>query len=522
MDSQPHPESLSEKEEASSLLDKAGLPAEASGKVGLPGLPAKAKKKVGPPSVPIPIGMSKVASPAIALAKAGARLSFRSKVALRLLGICFFGCLTGFLVFDSPYWMAGIWTGLTTVALFYETVRLVIQSERKLTAFLQSLNQNDFSVTFSENKTSNDYDLHLAFNQLNETFKNLRSAKESQHQLLQVVVEHAAVPLVCFEESNHEVYLINDAAKTLFQIPFLQKIDSLWRVDRSLPEFLQQIQDGEKSALKLVLHGKSVFLSVTSRHVLFNDKNLKLVALTDVSSELAAKEAEAWQKLLRVLTHEISNSAIPLSTLSSYIYEMVIKAEAESRKLSADERQDVLESLKTIDQRSKSLKEFVHNFRSVNQIPEPDLKLVPVKELIDEVTQLFAKELEKENISLSLQELDPTLLIYADRSLTMQVLINLFKNAVESMSNFKEAKSISIRVEKAGSRFVLIHITDRGNGIAPEDLDQVFIPFYSTKKGGSGIGLSISQQIMRKQRGDIAVRSVLGRGSEFSLSFAQP
>ncbi|HEX5167933.1 MAG TPA: hypothetical protein VFW11_02080, partial [Cyclobacteriaceae bacterium] len=125
----------------------------------------------------------------------------RPKVAMRLVGICFFGCLTGYLFFDSPYWMAGIWTGLATAALFYETVRFVDQSERKLAAFLQSLNQNDFSVTFSENKKSDDYDLHVAFNQLNDTFKALRSDKESQHQLLQIVVEHAAVPLICFDEA---------------------------------------------------------------------------------------------------------------------------------------------------------------------------------------------------------------------------------------------------------------------------------------------------------------------------------
>ena len=115
--------------------------------------------------------------------------------------------MTGFLVFDSPYWMAGIWTGLGTAGLFYETVRFVDQSERKLTSFLQSLKQNDFSVTFSENVKSSDYDLHQAFNQLNDTFRNLRSEKESHHQLLQVVVEHAAVPLICFEEQNNEVYL---------------------------------------------------------------------------------------------------------------------------------------------------------------------------------------------------------------------------------------------------------------------------------------------------------------------------
>ncbi|HRE67273.1 MAG TPA: ATP-binding protein [Cyclobacteriaceae bacterium] len=445
--------------------------------------------------------------------------SFRFKVTLRLLGICFFGCATGFLIFDSPFWMAGIWTALITAGLFYETVRFVSQSERKLTAFLQSIKQNDFTVTFSENAKSNDYDLHQAFNQLNETFKSLRSEKESQHQLLQVIVEHAAVPLICFDESNEEVYLINNAAKHLFQLPFLQKIESLWRVERGLPEFLRRIKDGEKASLKLVSQGKVTFLSVTSRHLLFKEKNLKLIAMADVSSELAAKEAEAWQKLLRVLTHEISNSAIPLSTLSSYIHDLVTSAEADNRKLSIEERQDVLESLKAIDQRSKSLKEFVHNFNSLNQVPEPILNKTSIHELVTEVKHFFSKELEKENIQMIIDEMDH-FQIYADKNLTMQALINLMKNAIESMDNMKNGKIIRVSAGREGHQFTNLYIADSGCGIPADVADKIFIPFFSTKKSGSGIGLSICQQIMQKQKGDISVRSLPGKGSVFSLSFA--
>jgi two-component system nitrogen regulation sensor histidine kinase NtrY len=457
-------------------------------------------------------------TPPVPSQKAEVRNSFRTKVAVRLLGICLFGCATGFLIFDTPYWMAGIWTALATAGLFYEAVRYVNQSERKLTAFLQSIQQNDFTVTFSESKKSDDYNLHQAFNQLNEIFKNLRSAKESQHQLLQVIVEHAAVPLVCFEEANDEVYLMNDAAKSLFQIPFLQKIDSLWRVDRTLPEFFKKIEDGEKASFKLIIKGKSIVLSVTSRHIVFNDRNLKLIALTDVSSELAAKEAEAWQKLLRVLTHEISNSAIPLSTLSSYIYEMVTSAQGENRTLSAGEREDVLESLKTIDQRSKSLKEFIHNFKSVNQVPEPALERMPIMDLITEIRQLFIKELKIHNVTLQIK-VDEDISVYVDQSLTMQALINLMKNAIEAMANMKEGKVIRISVDKSGNKFTHLHIADNGCGISPEDADQIFVPFYSTKKGGSGIGLSIAHQIMQKQKGDLSVVSEPGKGSVFTASF---
>jgi len=444
--------------------------------------------------------------------------SFSFKVAVRLAGICFFGCATGFLLFDSPYWMASIWTGLATAALFYETVRFVNQSERKLTAFLQSIKQNDFTVTFSENQKSDDYHLHQAFNQLSETFMDLRADKETQHQLLQSVVAHAAVPLVCFDEVNDEVYLVNDAAKELFQVAFLRKIDSLRRVEGTLPDFLRNIRDGEKASLKLMRNGKYTFLSVTSRHLLFKEKKLKLIALTDVSSELAAREAEAWQKLLRVLTHEISNSAIPLSTLSSYISEMMTVAQKENRELSTEERKDVLESLKTIDQRSRSLKQFVANFKSVNQIPEPEMTSIPVDELVLEVGRLFSKDMEQQAIAFR-TEVPELRYVTADRNLTMLVLINLMKNAMESMANMKEGKSIVIKVESTGSHFTQMHIIDSGCGIPAEDVEQVFVPFYSTKKGGSGIGLSIAHQIMQKQKGNLSVVSTLGKGSLFTASF---
>jgi two-component system, NtrC family, nitrogen regulation sensor histidine kinase NtrY len=446
------------------------------------------------------------------------RKVLRPKIALRLVGICFFGCLTGFLVFDSPYWMAGIWTALATAGLFYETVRFVDQSERKLTSFLQSLNQNDFSVTFFENRNSTDYDLHRAFNQLNDTFKTLRSEKEEQHQLLLVVVESATVPMICFDDVSGKVEIINEAAKNLFGIPFVPEIRSLWRVDASLPPFINDIRDGEKQSLKLVLQGKPVFLSVTSRHIVFKNNNLKLVAFHDVTSELAAREGETWQKLLRVLTHEISNSAIPLSTLSSYIYEVMQKSEGNLSLLEEEERNDIMLSLRTIEQRSKSLQDFVMRFRSVNQVPEPNLLRIDAKEMLDEISILFIKDMERENIKLEIEQLSEPVIIYADKNLSMQVLINLVKNAIEAMQNFKEGKAISIHCEKIG-RYVNLHVADTGAGIEPDNLDQIFIPFFSTKKTGSGIGLSVSQQIMQKQKGDISVRSTLGKGTVFTLTF---
>ncbi len=446
------------------------------------------------------------------------RKRLQARVAIRLLGICFFGCLTGFLIFNSPYWMAGIWTALITTGLFVEAIRFVIQSEQKLTAFLQALRQNDFAITFSENRKSDNYDLHRAFNQLNDIFKRLRSERESQHHLLQAVVENSSAPLICFEEGSGEIYLINLAAKTLFQVPFLQKIDSLSRVDASLTRTLREMTDGDRVTEKLVVAGKTSILSIHAQHILFENKNLKLISIHDVSSELAAMEAETWQKLLRVLTHEISNSAIPLSTLSSYIYEMIMNANQDNPRLTEEECGDIMERMKTIDQRSRSLKEFVQNFRNLNQVPEPRLEKVEVNELIRESIALYTKDLEKEHIKLNMH-IPEQQFIFADRNLTQQVLINLIKNALEAMGNMKEGKHLELGLTHEGNRFVQLHIRDSGQGISPEEIDQIFIPFFSTKKGGTGVGLSISKQIMQKQKGDISVQSQPGRGSVFTLSF---
>ena len=377
------------------------------------------------------------------------RKVFRPKIAVRLLIICLCGWITVYLFFYTPYWMASIWTAITTVVCFLETVRFVDQSERKLSSFLQSLYQNDFSLTFYENVRSDDYDLHQAFNQLNDTFKSLRLQKESQHQLLQSIVGMASVPMICFHPVTEHVFMVNEAAKTLFQVPFLRDIKMLARTEQTLPAFIRSLKDGEKELLNFSGQGKNLVLSVSSQHIVFENKDLKLVAFHDVSSELARKEADTWHRLLRVLTHEISNSAIPLSTLSSCVHERFFFAERENRELSSEERSDVMSSLKTIEQRSKSLKEFVHNFQVVNQVPEPKIQVMDIRMALQEAVGLFRKVCSDEGIEIKLSHVTDPALVYADHNLTMQVLINLIKNAVESFSQ-SENKLISISLERIG------------------------------------------------------------------------
>lgn len=382
---------------------------------------------------------------------------------------------------------------------------------------MQSIQQDDFTLTFSEDLRSDDFDLNRAFNQLNETYKRLRNFRESEHQLLKIIVEHTDVPIICFDERNEDIYLVNNAARNLLGLPFLKTLENLNRTSPLLPGILRNVRDGEKTSFRLQHPGKIISLSISSCHVVFQQKTLKVTALHDMSSELALKEAETWQKLLRVLTHEISNSAIPLSTLSSYLHEVLVESERQKRPLTEEERQDVLISLKTIDQRSRNLKEFVQNFKSLNQVPEPNLRPTSLSMVVKTSVQLFSKELRLCGIDVN-HSIPDDAVVYADATLTQQVIINMIKNASESMSEQPGTKEIEFRIYR-DNLYTFLKIRDTGAGILAEDIDQIFIPFYSTKKGGSGIGLSISKQIMQRQKGDITVQSHPGKGSEFTLSF---
>lgn len=440
------------------------------------------------------------------------------KLIIHIVASCVFGSLTVYLLFGSPYWLSGIWTGLITIFVLVNTISLVNSSERKLTTFLQALRQNDFSLTFAEKRGSDEYELHRALNQLNTIFRNLRSERESHHQLLKVVVEQTEAPMICFDELTGEIYLVNNAALQLLHTPILKDLNSLSRVDPELLKTVRNIRDGERVSYRLSHSGKVIFVTITSCHVLFEDVHLKLIVLHDVTSELKANESETWNKLLRVLTHEISNSAIPLSTLSSHIHDVVTSSVREGRQLTAEQREDVMTSLSTIDQRSKALKEFVQNFKRVGQVPDPRFEKINAHDLIKEAMNLFSKEIERENIT-PVVDVREEVMIYGDRSLTLQVLINVIKNAIEAMNNMKNGKHLRILLAKEGNRFAHIRVSDSGIGIPEEDIDQVFIPFFSTKKEGSGVGLSVSRQIMQKQRGDITVESLPGAGSTFTLSF---
>jgi signal transduction histidine kinase len=241
--------------------------------------------------------------------------------------------------------------------------------------------------------------------------------------------------------------------------------------------------------------------------------------MNNIQSELDEKEMEAWQNLVRVLTHEIMNSVTPISSLAGVVEDDIkSKMDQPVATFNKEEMEDMHLSIQTISKRSQGLIHFVREFKNLSQRPQPNLTQVKVKKLLEEMAVLQKKELIDNKIKIAINIEPEDLMISADKSMIEQVIINLVKNAMQSFSEQKE-KVIQLKAYLDEKTRPIISVSDNGDGIDPEALERIFVPFYSTKKTGSGIGLSLSKQIMRQHEGRITVKSKLGEGTEFMLRF---
>jgi signal transduction histidine kinase len=246
-----------------------------------------------------------------------------------------------------------------------------------------------------------------------------------------------------------------------------------------------------------------------------------LVSLQNISSELEEKEIESWQKLIRVLTHEIMNSITPISSLASTVREMLLTEtnnEAFLRELDDDDIDNVKQALTTIEGRSHGLLNFVETYRNLTRIPRPNFRYFTILILFDRIQVLLKPKMDKYNINCSLKVYPDELMITADPDLIEQVFINLLLNAIDAVKE-KPQPEITVTASVNANNRINIDFYDNGYGIKPDILDKVFMPFFTSKKEGSGIGLSLSRQIMHLHKGSISVKSVPGEGTIFKLVF---
>jgi nitrogen fixation/metabolism regulation signal transduction histidine kinase len=355
---------------------------------------------------------------------------------------------------------------------------------------------------------------------LNESlnkFKFSRREKDSEHQFFKNIVQHVGIGILTFDDDG-VIQIINTAAKRLLKVERAEKLDDLIDVDSSLVESFKKLKTGGRELLQLKAGDETVQLSFFAIELTLRGKPMKLISMSNIQSELEEKEMKAWQDLVRVLTHEIMNSVTPISSLATVVEEELdTKIKNADMQLKKEEAEDMHLSLQTISKRSAGLIRFVKEFKNLTHVPKPRLVEVEVKTLLEELAMLHKKELADHGITVELKLQSSDLRLSADKTMIEQVLINLLKNAIQAFDSQAE-KKITLAAH-ANEGHVLISVKDNGNGIDSDALEKIFIPFFTTKKTGSGIGLSLSRQIMRQHGGQISVKSKLGEGTEFVLRF---
>ncbi|MCB0314601.1 MAG: ATP-binding protein [Calditrichaeota bacterium] len=441
---------------------------------------------------------------------------FRIVLAGRVLLLGGFIFLLYFLILQTSYYAATLIVAALIVYQFTSLIAYVEKTNRDLTRFLDAIKYSDFSQTFAHTGLGSSFnELKAAFNEVIEKFQKTRAAQEEHFRYLQTVVQHVGIGLIAFN-SEGEVSLLNNAAKRLLNVSHLKNIKSLAGSSEKLVEALFRLTSGQKALIKLKQHDQLMQLAVYATEFKLQHQRYTLVSLQNIGAELEEQEMEAWQKLIRVLTHEIMNSITPISSLASTANELLKDVVANGE--AGDSLDDIGNALQTIRNRSEGLSNFVDAYRNLTRIPRPNFQIFPIQGLFERITMLMRTQAAAGKVDLRSEIRPASLELTADPELVEQVLINLAFNAIQAVAEQPEARVIlSARMDERGR--VLIQVEDNGPGILPEVLDKIFIPFFTTKKGGSGIGLSLSRQIMRLHRGTISVQSEINTRTVFTLRF---
>ncbi|MFC2097673.1 PAS domain-containing sensor histidine kinase [Bacteroidota bacterium] len=446
--------------------------------------------------------------------------SYRFQVILRVLILGIIIAVFIYAIYQPQWYVASSVSFVFIIFSLIELIRYVEKVNRELAKFLFSIKHKDFTNTYSIKDEGKSFSvLKDAFSEIIGEFQNVRIEKEVHYQYLNSVIDHINIAVICYEKDGN-VQLVNNSAMKLFNLPKLLNISSLDTIHPKIYNSLKEIKTGKNELVKVKLHDEIVHLSIHAIELKMLDKHLKLVSIQNIKNELEVHELESWQKLIRVLTHEIMNSVTPISSLSAAINEIILKESGDIKDLNTIDPEDISDltnSMRTIETRSKGLLKFISSYKSLTRLPKPEFEEIIVAKLIDNILLLHKKDIENNNIKISIDFIDSRLTINADRKMIEQVLINLLKNAIEILYG-KNDGQINVLAHSFNDN-TNIEISDNGPGIDEDRLEKIFIPFFTTKQNGSGIGLSLSRQIMRLHGGSISVNSEPGKGSSFILKF---
>lgn len=445
--------------------------------------------------------------------------NFRLNILVRVgaLIVVLFVTLWGFMNTNweiTPYFCL-----VLAAALIVELIHYVEATNRRFNNFLNFVLHRDFSGNITGAEQGKTFaELGNTAQLINKEFRQINAEKEANTLYLEFILEHVDVALLCLDHESN-VRLINKRAKQLLGMRYLRDLDALSKVSPQLPGLLRSMSRNAQDLVKVKSAAGDMELSIHATEFKLLNENFKLISFQNIRSELEQHEISSWEKLIRVLIHEVMNSVTPIVSLSGVLDKKLIAEGGTSlRQLSAEEVEDVHSSISSIESRSKGLQKFVQSYRRLSAIPQPVFETVTVQSLLDNVCSLMLPELEKRSIQVQVSGSASDCKVEVDPQQIEQVLINLITNAEEALANTSNP-TISIRTEPGRNNNLLLSVKDNGPGVDPENQDQLFVPFFTTKERGEGIGLALSRQLCVKNKVHLSLASSSEKGTTFVLNF---
>ena len=440
------------------------------------------------------------------------RLSVTVQVALILLT-----CMTAaYLVTATSYFATSALVLIVLAAQVAALLSCVQRTNRDLSRFLLTVQHSDFSQSFSADASTGSFaELGNAFEGVLQRFRETRSAREEQASYLNTLVQHVPIAVIAVDTTGR-VDLFNHAVRRLFGVNDLGNLRDFTGFGADFAGNVLSLEAGQQMLMKVIRQNEQLQLNVSATELRMRGRDLKIVTLQDIRRELEARELIAWQNLIRVLTHEIMNSVTPISSLATTAGELLSDARTAGAAESAiDDAQDALD---TIAQRGTGLLHFVESYRRLTHLPKPTLRTFSVPELFSRIRQLMRGDLDERSIAFTQAISDQVVELTGDSELIEQAVINLIRNAIDAVGDV-QSPEIRISADVDSSGRPTIAVADNGHGMDEEIRENIFVPFYTTKREGTGVGLSVVQQIMRSHHGSVEVASTPGEGTEIRLAF---
>ena len=411
---------------------------------------------------------------------------------------------------------------------FFEIIRFISKTNAELVRFFDAVRHADFSQRFELKSLGTGFEeLGVTFTDILKRIQQVRSSQEAELRHIKAIIEHVPVPLLSIDDQG-KITLWNNSVRRLFGTNVVTHIDDMAQFNKDFPKKLKSILAGERTLVHITIDGMEHKLIVSATEITTATQHETLLSMQDIQSELALAQLQAWQDLVSVLTHEIMNSITPVASLAKTAVDLVEDVQEKAKLLPAittevneeitEDLEDILGAVKTVARRSDGLMQFVTSYRQLTRLPSPNKKAIQVATLFAHVETLTKQDWQEKGIELTRNITPQALDIFVDADMVEQILINLLLNAAQALSHIPSAKvSLSAFLNIRGH--VVIEVADNGKGIAPDNIQQIFVPFFTTKKEGSGVGLALTRQVMLAHNGKVSVHNNEQGGATFSLTF---